>query len=109
MLRGLNLLAFSRIGCRENQPSVQSKRQSSRKKECHGQHMCRIIVEIPVLISNRGNPVEVGEYSIRKCMGPRTKQNWPDYNQRHVSQNCETEGDRYMIPHAQLSRDLDLT
>ena len=104
MLGGLHRFTFRRVKRRENQAAMQRQRQYRGEEECHRDHMRRIVVEMQILITDIGHPIEVTKNAVGEAMSPCAHQHRSDHDQRDISENRDAIGNGYVIPHAKLSR-----
>ena len=107
IFRRLDLLPFLRIDRGKDQRAVQREGKGRGEEKGHRDHVRRIIVEIHILISGVGYPVEMAENTVGKAIAPCTEQERAEYDQRHIGQNGKAEGDRNVIAHAELPADFD--
>ena len=68
-----------------------------------------VVVEMQVLIAYVGDPIEVAENAVGKCMAPSTHQNGAHHIQSNVGQYSNTEHKGHMKAHAQFAANFNLT
>ena len=70
MFSRLDPFAFFRVCRGKYQRAVQGERQRRGEEETHRDHMRRVVVEVQVLVSGIGDPIEMAHDPVGKAMTP---------------------------------------
>ena len=78
---GFHHLALLRIDRRQDQAAMQRQGQRRREEETDGQHMCRIVVEMQILVARVRHPIEVAHDPVGKAVAPGAEQHRADHDE----------------------------